>query len=119
MTHKQIAKDFLSMIISWNIQQAFDTYTGVEFAHHNHYTKPGKEELIKWMQWNEDAFPNKIFEIDMILQDDDRVATYSLMKFTPDHTGVRVVHIFRFVDDKIVEMRDVAMQLTDDSPNID
>ncbi len=39
------------------------------------------------------------------------------MKFTPDHDGIKVVHIFRFENDKIVEMRDVAQQLEKDSPN--
>jgi hypothetical protein len=47
----------------------------------------------------------------MIIEEDDKVMTYSLLKFNPDHKGIRVVHILRFVDDQIVEMRDVAMQL--------
>jgi predicted SnoaL-like aldol condensation-catalyzing enzyme len=47
----------------------------------------------------------------MMIEEDDKVMTYSLLKFTPDHKGIRVVHILRFVDNQIVEMRDVAMQL--------
>ena len=47
----------------------------------------------------------------MVIEEGDKVMIYSMMKFTPDHAGLRVVHIFRFVDDQIVEMRDVAMQL--------
>ncbi|MBP6086264.1 hypothetical protein KA478_03650 [Patescibacteria group bacterium] len=53
----------------------------------------------------------------MLVEEDDRVVTYSLLKFTPDHKGIRVVHIFRFEEDKIAEMRDVAMELREDAPN--
>lgn len=70
------------------------------------------------MQGNHDSFPDKTFDIEMILEDGDKVATYSLLKFTPDHAGIRVVHILRFENDKIVEMRDVAMQLLEDNKNI-
>lgn len=43
MSHKEIVKSFLSMIVEGSIQQAFDTYVGELFVHHNQYTKPGKE----------------------------------------------------------------------------
>jgi predicted SnoaL-like aldol condensation-catalyzing enzyme len=43
--------------------------------------------------------------------------TYSLIKFTPEHAGLRVVHIFRFEDEKIREMWDVVMEVKEDSVN--
>lgn|GEM_PF-4090669 len=75
--------------------------------HHNQYTKPGKQALIDGMKGNNDNFPNKTLAIDMIIAEADRLMTYSLLKFTPEHLGIRVVHILRFENDKIVEMRDV------------
>lgn len=63
------------------------------------------------MQNNHGAFPDKQFTIDMMIEENDLVMTYSLMKFTPDHAGLRVVHICRFENDKIVELWDAAMQL--------
>lgn len=112
MSHKELAKKFLQMIIDGEIQEAFDAHTPVVwFTHHNHYTAPGREELIRGMQWNHENFPDKIFDIEMVMEEDDKVMVYSTMKFTPDHAGIRIVHIFRFVDNQIVEMRDVAMQL--------
>lgn len=112
MSHKTIAHNFLQMIIRGEIRQAFDAHTPVVwFTHHNHYTPAGREELIISMQWNHDNFPDKTFDIEMMMEEADKVMVYSTMKFTPDHAGLRVVHIFRFVDDQIVEMRDVAMQL--------
>ncbi len=111
MSHKHIAQEFLQMIIAGDIRKAFDQYVSQDFTHHNQYTKPGREELILGMEWNQDNFPDKIFDIEIILEEDDKVVTYSLLKFTPDHKGVRVVHILRFVGEQIVEMRDVAMQV--------
>lgn len=111
MSHKDIAQNFLRMIIAGDIRKAFDMYVAQDFIHHNQYTKPGREELILGMEGNHDNFPDKTFDIELILAEDDKVVTYSLLKFTPDHKGIRVVHILRFVDEKIVEMRDVAMQV--------
>ncbi len=111
MSHKDIAQNFLRMIIAGNIRKAFDIYIAQDFTHHNQYTKPGREELILGMEGNQDNFPDKTFDIELIIAEDDKVVTYSLLKFTPDHKGIRVVHILRFVDEKIVEMRDVAMQV--------
>lgn len=111
MSYKDIAQNFLRMIIAGDIRKAFDMYVAQDFIHHNQYTKPGREELILGMEGNQDNFPDKIFHIELILAEDDKVVTYSLLKFTPDHKGIRVVHILRFVDEKIVEMRDVAMQV--------
>lgn len=112
MSHKTIAQEFLMMIINGEISEAFDKHVAVDgFTHHNHYTPAGRDELIRGMQGNHDNFPDKIFTIEMTIEEDDKVMIYSTMKFTPVHAGLRVVHIFRFVDDQIVEMRDVAMQL--------
>ncbi len=112
MSHKTIAQTFLQMIINGEITEAFDKHVAVDgFTHHNHYTPAGREELIRGMQGNHDNFPDKIFNIEMTIEEDDKVMIYSTMKFTPEHAGLRIVHIFRFVDDQIVEMRDVAMQL--------
>lgn len=112
MSHKTIAQEFLTMIIDGEIRQTFDKHTPLSwFTHHNHYTPAGREELIRGMQGNHDNFPDKIFTIEMTIEEDDKVMVYSIMKFTPEHAGLRIVHIFRFVDDQIVEMRDIAMQL--------
>ena len=112
MSHKSIAQQFLQMIIDGEITEAFNKHVAVDgFTHHNHYTPAGREELIRGMQGNHDNFPDKIFTIEMTIEEDDKVMVYSIMKFTPEHAGLRIVHIFRFVDDQIVEMRDIAMQL--------
>ena len=111
MSHKTIAQNFLHMIMTWEVRKAFDTYIAQDFIHHNQYTKPGREELLLGMEGNQDNFPDKTFATEMMLEEDDKVMTYSLLKFTAEHKGVRVVHIFRFDNDMIVEMRDVAMQV--------
>ena len=112
MSHKNIAQKFLQMIIDGEITEAFDKHVAVSgFTHHNHYTPAGREELMHGMQGNHDNFPDKIFTIEIIMEEEDKVMIYSTMKFTPEHAGLRIVHIFRFLNNQIVEMRDVAMQL--------
>jgi predicted SnoaL-like aldol condensation-catalyzing enzyme len=111
MSHKTEIKNFLEMIMAGEIREAFYLYVAEDFVHHNQYTKPGREELIVGMEGNHGNFPDKIFVIEMMIEEGDKVMSYSLLRFSPEHTGLRVVHIFRFADNKIVEMRDVVMQL--------
>ncbi len=44
------------------------------------------------------SIPDKIFDIEMIIEENDKVMIYSTMKFTPEHAGLRIVHIFRFLE---------------------
>lgn len=42
---------------------------------------------------------------------------HSLVKQNPEDLGRAVVHIFRFQDNKIVELWDIGQPIPEDSPN--
>ena len=67
----------------------------------------------------EDAIknPGKKLEIKLALEDGDLVTTYSHLQQNPGDQGIAVVHIFRFEDNRIVEMWDIALVVPEDSPN--
>ena len=53
----------------------------------------------------------------MSLEDGDLVTTYSHVKQSPSDSGFALMHIFRFVDSRIVEMWDINQAILEDSPN--
>jgi predicted SnoaL-like aldol condensation-catalyzing enzyme len=69
------------------------------------------------MEENEKRFPGKLLEIRHQLEEGDLVATHSRLRLSPDRPEMAVVHIVRFVNDKIVEMWDVGQEIPQDSPN--
>lgn len=116
-SHKEAALDFLRKIIAGEIREAYRKYTAPGFRHHNAYFKGDSESLIKGMEDNHVHFPEKILTVKQAIGEGAMVAVHSLLRFTPDHVGISVVHLFRFEGDKIVEFWDVAQILPDDSPN--
>lgn len=111
------AVDFLQRIIAGDIREAYEAHTTPDFRHHNAYFPGDKEALIKGMQDNHEHFPEKIFQIHQVISEGPLVAVHSLLKFNPGHTGIAVVHLFRFEGAKIAEFWDVAQMLPDRSPN--
>lgn len=114
---KEIAMDFLNKIIAGQIREAYSQHASPKFKHHNAYFKGDADSLRKGMEDNHEHFPEKIFTINQAISEGQMVAIHSLLKFNPEHTGVAVVHIFRFDGDKIAELWDIAQILPDDSPN--
>ena len=62
--------------------------------------------------------PNKLIDVKRVFADGDFVITHSrVVRGDPSEQDVAVVHIFRFDDDKVVELWDVGQLLIRDSPN--
>lgn len=61
-------------------------------------------------------FPTKEYTPFQTIADGDKVVIHWLMKLN-EHVQVAVVHIFKIVWDKIVEMRDVWQVLDENFPN--
>ena len=117
MNRKEKATGFLQLIIAGDIREAYRIYTGKDFKHHNAYFKGDKESLTRAMEDEDRQNPDKIFNIQRVLEDGDFVAVHSHLKRNPEDPGIAVVHIFRFDNDIIVEFWDVAQFIPQDMVN--
>lgn len=119
MSNKQTALDFLNMVVSNRVDEAFDKYVDMSGKHHNVHTPAGFPALAQGMKDSDVQFPNKQFKSLFALEEGDKVAVYSSVVLKPKELEVAVTHIFRFVDGKIVEMWDVGMILPTEEINAD
>ncbi|MDX9696852.1 MAG: ester cyclase [Bacteroidales bacterium] len=114
---KQIATHFLELAVKGKSCEAFDLYMGKNFIHHNAYFKSDPETLMKAMEQSYREEPNKIFLIQHIVEEGDIVAVHSWLRQNPNELGYAVMHIFRFENNKIVEMWDFAQAVPENMPN--
>ncbi|WP_100616270.1 nuclear transport factor 2 family protein [Confluentibacter citreus] len=115
MTKKEIATSFLKLAGSGKVQEAYDQFVAIDFIHHNQYFKGDRASLKAAMEDAHETEPNTFIDIKNCYQDGDTVITHS-------HVGkeamdITVVHIFRFENDKIVELWDLGQVIDKDSPN--
>lgn len=118
MDHKQIATTFLRWAASGRVKEAYDTFVGPSFKHHNPYFADDVNALCEAMQDDADRHPNKDLQIVHVIEDGDFVAVHShLTQPAPQPRDIAVVHILRFEDDRIAEFWDVAQSVPAQSPN--
>ncbi len=117
MSNKETAIRFQEMIVSGQIRDAYEQYVSDQFVHHNPYLKGDRESLIKGMEENQAQFPHKQYQVEHALEDGDMVALHARLRLKADMPEMAVVHLFRFVDGKIVEEWDLGQQMPDTSPN--
>ncbi|MBI2611671.1 nuclear transport factor 2 family protein [Candidatus Gottesmanbacteria bacterium] len=110
MTKKEIAISFLNLIISGKIREAYEKYVSPVFRHHNPYFKGDRESLLIGMEEAEEQFPDKVFEIQRALEDENLVAVHSKLRLKPDMPEMATVHIVLFEGDRIVEMWDIGQE---------
>jgi predicted SnoaL-like aldol condensation-catalyzing enzyme len=58
-----------------------------------------------------------VLEIQRTLEDGDLVAAHSCVRQKPGELGAAVVQIFKFQDDRIVELWDMGQPVPENSPN--
>lgn len=116
---KYTAVQFLQLVVLGRIDEAYEKYVDMESKHHNLFFPAGFPELRKAMIENHIRFPNKQLKIKNLLGDGDLVAVHSHILPLPDGTGISTVHLFRFQDNRIVEMWDIGQPVPADSPNKD
>lgn len=117
MTQKEMAIEFLKMVAFGEVQAGYKKYISDDFIHHNQYFEAGKDSLLKAMLDAHKSHPNESFEPKYIYEDKETVIVHSLVKKTD--MDITVVHIFKFKDNKIVEMWDVGQLIEKDVPNSD
>jgi predicted SnoaL-like aldol condensation-catalyzing enzyme len=116
-SHKEMAVSFLQLASSGKVPDAYRRYVGASFRHHNPYFAGNAEALRAAMQENADQFPHKAIDIKRVLSDGDLVAVPAHVRLDPGDPGVATIHIFRFEDDRIVELWDVGQAVPENSLN--
>lgn len=114
---KEICKNFLILCSKGNSREAFQKYAGENFKHHNAYFKGDAESLMIAMEENAKANPEIIFKTHLIVEEENLVVTYSKFQHNADDIGYAVVHIFRFENNRIVELWDLGQQIPSDMVN--
>ena len=115
--HKDAAIDFLTLVASGKVSEAYRRHVGAGFRHHNPHFRGDATSLKVAMEENAAKNPNKVLEIQRTLQDGDEVAVHSRVRQNPADRGGALVHIFRFEGDRIVELWDVGQELPENAVN--
>lgn len=119
MLKKEIAGSFLKLAASGNVVEAYSRYVDHDFFHHNQYFKGDRQSLQTAMIEAHAMSPNNTIEIKQIFQDGDTVITHSqVLRKAAELQPIAVAHIFRFKENKIVELWDLSQELMKDSPNL-
>ncbi len=116
-SHKDLALSFLQLIVSGEIREAFVTCIGTNFSHHNPFFRGDAESLMLAMEENQSDSPTKILDVKHVIQEGDTVVIHSHIKQDVNDIGAAVIHIFRFEDNKVVELWDVGQEVPKKSPN--
>lgn len=115
--NKDAAVSFLKMASSGNVREAYSKFVGPGFRHHNPFFDGSAESLMNGMEENARQNPNKVLEVKHAIAEGAFVTVHSHVRQNPDEAGGAVVYIFRFEDDRIVELWDVGQPIPKVSPN--
>lgn len=117
ISRKQAAISFMQLVASGKVREAYQSYVGANFRHHNPFFRGDADSLRIGMEENAAKNPDKVFEVQHALEDGDLVAVHSHVRQSPDDRGAALVHIFRFHRDRVVELWDIGQPVPKDSPN--
>ncbi|MFZ6816427.1 nuclear transport factor 2 family protein [Undibacterium sp. Rencai35W] len=118
MNLKERAIHFLTLAATGDVHQAYALYVSDQLIHHNPTFPAGAAALMDAMAQSLVSHPHKTFEVQRALQDGDLVAVHSKINMHDQHLGVAVVHLFRFADQRIVELWDIGQPVPETSPNV-
>ncbi|MEW6336417.1 MAG: nuclear transport factor 2 family protein [Acidobacteriota bacterium] len=116
---KDVAVDFLRLVVAGRIDEAYRAHVDMDGTHHNPYFAAGLPALKQAMIDNHAAYPDKTIDVKRVVAEGDLVAAHSLVSLNPGNLQIAAVHIFRFRGDRIVELWDITQQMSADSPNSD
>jgi predicted SnoaL-like aldol condensation-catalyzing enzyme len=116
-TLKDQAVSFLELVAAGKVRQAYQNHVGPDFRHHNPFFPGDADSLMLAMEENAAKNPDKILVVQRAIEEGEVVAVHSHVKQNPEDFGVAVVHIFRFKDDRIVELWDIGQSIPENSPN--
>ena len=116
-SRKDAAVEFLTLVATGKVREAYDRHIAPGFRHHNPYFRGDAVSLMDAMEQNALQNPDKILEVQIALQDGDYVAVFSRIRQKPGDLGRAVVHIFRFVGDRIIELWDIGQVVPENTVN--
>ncbi len=116
-SHKEVAVEFLRLVASGDVQEAYRKHLSPNFRHHNPFFAGDGQSLMAAMKESAANNPDKVLEIQHVLEDGDLVALHSRVRQKVDDSGGAVVHIFRFEEDRITELWDIGQAAPENSPN--
>ena len=108
MTRKDIATLFIHETSSGHVEEVFNAHVCLDFIHHNIYFKGDRQSLIDAMTESAKTFKDRTVKVFQVLEEKDMVMTHSHIVMVPGQIEVIAIHIFKFVDNKIVEMWDIT-----------
>lgn len=73
-SRKEAAVEFLGLCAAGQPREAFETFTGPTFVHHNPYFESDAESLVVGIEKNTAENPEKKLEVLRVLEDSDMVA---------------------------------------------
>lgn len=117
MTIKDIAVNFLRLVVEGKIDDAYDMFVNMTGKHHNLFFPAGFPALKEAMKENHNRFPEKVLDIKNTVTEADLVAVHSCI--TVGDTEIAVVHLFKFKNGKIVEMWDIGQEIPKETINND
>jgi predicted SnoaL-like aldol condensation-catalyzing enzyme len=123
MNNKDKAIDFLQLAAAGNSRAAFTNYVAENFIHHNPYFAGDADSLMRAMAENAAKNPAKLFTVQRAVQENNLVMVHSKVQMNTQHTGVAVVHIFKFdaqldqEKSRIIELWDIGQPVPESSPN--
>jgi len=116
-SRKDAAVELLTLVATGKVREAYDRHIAPGFRHHNPYFRGDAVSLMDAMEQNALQNPDKILEVQIALQDGDYVAVFSRIRQKPGDLGRAVVHIFRFVGDRIIELWDIVQVVPENTVN--
>lgn len=114
---KEMAITFLNLVVSGKVKEAFETFISPKFFHHNPFFKGDSASLMMAMEEDSLINPNKVMEIKQVIAENDKVVILSHVKQTPDDLGWVTIHIFRFIEGKIIELWDLSQAIPSENIN--
>jgi predicted SnoaL-like aldol condensation-catalyzing enzyme len=117
MSKKEIAVAFLQLAATGRAREAFSQYGGDRFIHHNPHFEGTAAALSAAMDDNARQNPEKRLDVLRTVEEGNLVAVHSFVHHKPGDRGAIVVHIFLFVNDRIVELWDIGQEVPADTVN--
>ena len=118
-SNKDAAIDFMHLVSTGHVRQAFAQYVDRSFKHHNPFFAAGASSLLEAMDDNAKQNPDKQLTIHHAIAEGNLVAIHGHVRHSPTEIGFALAHVLRFKDGKIVEMWDLGQAIPSSSPNVD